>query len=57
MSNSMESVMTLMPKYFNVKKNHNGIKFYGAVVKGNYREVCLGGEVGAELLVKFLIPK
>lgn len=53
----MESVMTLMPKYFNVKKNNNGIKFYGAVVKGNFREVCLGGEVGAELLVKFLIPK
>lgn len=53
----MQCFMTSIPKYFNTNKNHNIIKYYGAVVKGNFVGMCLGEEVEAELLVKFLIPK
>lgn len=53
----MQSLMTLIPKYFNINKNHNVIKLYGAAVKVNFRGMCLGEEVEAELPVKFLIPK
>lgn len=53
----MQSFMILIPKYFHINKNHNVIKLCGAVAKGNFRGMCLGEEVGAELLVKFLIPK
>jgi len=39
MSNSIQSFMTLIPKYFNIDKKHNIIKLYGAAVKGNLRDV------------------